>query len=206
MGDGAVSNHPPSYLGRGKNAFYKTFIKNTPSAQGGRSGPIHTRDKDQRSGAPASLVLAPLHGPELGSLGYWRGKNPGTEPVLVSGRVSASVPRHQVPEILITKSTPTTGKRGPKSLGPQLCRGLLGRPQTGRRARNKGGPREKLVPRPRAQPSVEKKQPQPSRAILGTGGTSQPWKRLGSPKALSSGFRLPASDSAGAATATAFRT
>ena len=53
VGDRAVSNHSPSYLGRGKNAFYKTFIKNIPSAQGGRSGPFHIRDMDQRNGAPA---------------------------------------------------------------------------------------------------------------------------------------------------------
>ena len=53
VGDGGVSNHQPSYFGRGKNAFYKTFIKNLSSAQGGKSGFFHTRDMDQRSGARA---------------------------------------------------------------------------------------------------------------------------------------------------------
>ena len=53
VGDGGVSNHQPSYFGRRKNAFYKTFIKNLSSAQGGNSGFFHTRDMDQRSGAPA---------------------------------------------------------------------------------------------------------------------------------------------------------
>ena len=52
-GDGGVSNHQPAFFGRGKNAFYKIFIKNISSAQGGRSGFFHTRDMDQRSRARA---------------------------------------------------------------------------------------------------------------------------------------------------------
>ena len=52
-GDGGVSNHQPAFFGRGKNAFYKTFIKNLSSALGGKSGFLHTRDMDQRSGAHA---------------------------------------------------------------------------------------------------------------------------------------------------------
>ena len=52
-GDGGVANHQQAYFGRGKNAFYKIFIKNISSAQGGRSGFFHTRDMDQRSRARA---------------------------------------------------------------------------------------------------------------------------------------------------------
>ena len=38
VGKGGGSNHQPPYFGQGKNAFYKTFIKNLSSAQGGKSG------------------------------------------------------------------------------------------------------------------------------------------------------------------------
>ena len=53
VGKGGGSNHQPPYFGQGKNAFYKTFIKNLSSAQGGKSGFFHTRDMDQRSGGRA---------------------------------------------------------------------------------------------------------------------------------------------------------
>lgn len=122
-------------------------------------------------------MSAPLHASELGAPGRGRGKNPRAEPLLEAGRfrLGSSPPspgghRH---------ITSDHWKEGASGLGPQHCRGLLGRPQAGRSARNKEGGRE-LVSRPRAQPSVEEKQPQRSRANLGAGGTLQPWERLGS--------------------------
>lgn len=170
-----------------------------------RSPRLPKADPDLRArpeSVPGSL-LAPLHAPELGSRGCWRGKNPGTEPVLVSGRFRLS--SSPSPRDLDHQINPDHWEEGPKVWGPSSAVAFQAVPRQ-EDARGTKGDRESLVSQPRAQPSVEKKQPQPSRANLGTGGTSQPWKRLGSPKALSSGFRLPASDSAGAATTTAFRT
>lgn len=167
--------------------FLQEKKKKTPHTQpipAVERGALHTQSRSPSLPKPApglrarpnrfpALVLAPLHVPELGSRGCWRGKNPVPSPLWCLG-VSASVPRHQVPEG-ITKSTPATGKREPKVWGPSSAEASQAAPRK-EEARGTKGARESLVSRPSAQPSLEEKQPQPSRANLGAGGILQPWE------------------------------
>lgn len=66
------------------------------------------------------------------------------------------------------------------NVGAPVLPWLPGPPPDRKKREEQRGPRESLVSRPRAQPSVEEKQPQPSGANLGADGTLQIRERLGS--------------------------
>lgn len=60
-GDSGFSSHQPAYFGRGKNAFYKTFIKNLSSAQGGNLGSF-TPETWIKEAARVQLTPSPSFG------------------------------------------------------------------------------------------------------------------------------------------------
>lgn len=141
-------------------------------------------------------MLASLYASELGTQDYWRGENTRPSPFWCLG-ISASVFCHQVPEDT-TKSTAATGKRGPKGWAPGVLWPPSPPPRQEEERGTKGALREPglSAPRPtvhgRGAASAVLSQPGRGRNFTAPGAT-------GLPKAPCSGFRLPASDSVGAA-------
>lgn len=140
---GKKKNHTANLSGRARRTAHSPDL---PASRRIRiSGPAP-------ESVPGSL-LAPLHAPELGSRGCWRGKNRDRSPFCVWAFRLSSSPS---PRDLDHQINPDHWEEGPKVWGPSFRRGLPGRPQTGRRARNKGGPREPCLSAPRATFRVER--------------------------------------------------